>query len=44
MKSLITTSDRMQIEAPHFLMKSEKKLKKAQRSLSKKKKGTGKRM
>ena len=34
LKALITTSDGMQMEPPHFLMKSEKKLAKAQRQLS----------
>ena len=43
LKALITTSDGMQLEPPHFLMKSEKKLKKAQRNLSRKQKGSGKR-
>ena len=33
----------MQIEPPHYLGRSEKKLKKAQKSLSRKKKGSGKR-
>ncbi len=43
LKALITTSDGEQIEPPHFLIKSEKKLKKAQRDLSRKMKGSGKR-
>ena len=43
LRALITTSDGMQMEPPHFLMKSEKKLKKAQRNLSRKQKGSGKR-
>ncbi len=43
LKSLITTSEGMQIEPPHYLGRSEKKLKKAQKSLSRKKKGSGKR-
>jgi putative transposase len=44
LKSLITTSDGIQIEPPKFLRKSERKLKKAQKQLSKKKKGSGKRI
>ena len=43
LKSIITTSDGSQIEPPHFLIKSERKLKRAQRNLSTKKKGSGKR-
>ena len=43
LKALITTSDGMQMEHPHFLMKSEKKLAKAERQLSGKMKGSGKR-
>ena len=43
LKALITTSDGIQIDPPRFLRKSEKKLKRAQRNLSTKKKGSGKR-
>ena len=43
LKALITTSDGEQIEPPQFLRKSEKKLKRAKRQFSKKKKGSGKR-
>ena len=43
LKALITTSDGIQIDPPRFLGKSEKKLKRAQRNLSTKKKGSGKR-
>ncbi|MCL4451078.1 MAG: transposase [Candidatus Thermoplasmatota archaeon] len=43
LKALITVSDGTQIEPPRFLGKSEKKLKKAQRNLSRKQKGSGKR-
>jgi len=43
LKALITISNGEQIGPPRFLRKSEKKLKKAQRSLSRKMKGSGKR-
>ena len=43
LKSIITTSDGIQTEPPEFLRKSEKKLVKAQRQLSRKMKGSGKR-
>ena len=43
LKSIITTSDGIQIDPPRFLGKSEKKLEKAQRNLSRKKNGSGKR-
>ena len=43
LKALITTSDGIQIDPPRFLRKSEKKLVKAQRQLSRKMKGSGKR-
>ena len=43
LKALITTSDGDRIDPPRFLRKSEKKLKKAQRNLSRKKTGSGKR-
>jgi putative transposase len=43
LRALITTSDGIQIEPPEFLRKSEKKLVKAQRQLSRKMKGSGKR-
>ncbi len=43
LKSLITTSEGMQIEPPHYLGRLEKQLKRAQKSLSRKKKGSGKR-
>ena len=43
LKALITVSDGSQIEPPRFLRKSEKKLGKAQRQLSKKIKGSEKR-
>ena len=40
LKSLITTSEGMHIDPPHFLGKSEKRLTKTQRNLSIKKKGS----
>ena len=43
LKSIITTSDGIQIDPPRSLEKSDKKLSKAQRNLSMKKKGSGKR-
>ncbi|MGC8563262.1 MAG: RNA-guided endonuclease InsQ/TnpB family protein, partial [Thermoplasmata archaeon] len=43
LKSIITTSDGIQIEPPQYMIKSEKKLAKAQKQLSKKIKGSGKR-
>ena len=43
LKSIITTSDGIQIDPPEFLRKSEKKLSKAQRQLSRKIKGSEKR-
>jgi putative transposase len=43
LKSIITTSDGIQIDPPRFLGKSEKKLRRAQRQLSRKMKGSGKR-
>jgi putative transposase len=43
LKSIITTSDGIQIDPPEFLRKSEKKLKRAQKQLSGKLKGSGKR-
>ncbi len=43
LSALITVSDGTQIEPPRFLRKSERKLKKAQRNLSRKKNGSGKR-
>ena len=43
LKSIITVSDGSQIEPPQFLRKSEKKLSKAQKRLSGKMKGSGKR-
>ena len=43
LKALITISDGEQIDPPRFLGKSEKKLKRAQKRLSKKLKGSGKR-
>ena len=43
LKSIITTSDGIQIDPLRSLEKSEKKLSKAQRNLSMKKKGSGKR-
>ena len=43
LKALITTSDSDWIDSPRFLRKSEKKLKRAQRDLSRKVKGSGKR-
>ena len=43
LKALIMTSNDHQIEPPAFLMKSEMKLKKAQRNLSRKKNGSKKR-
>jgi putative transposase len=43
LKSIITTSDGMQIDPPRFLGKSEKKLEKAQRNLFRKMNGSGKR-
>ncbi len=43
LKALFTTSDGKQTEPPEFLRKSEKKLRKAQRNLSGKKTGSGKR-
>ena len=43
LKSIITTSDGIQIDPPEFLRKSEKKLKRAQKQLARKKKGSGKR-
>ena len=43
LKALIMTSNDRQIEPPAFLMNSEKKLKKAQRILSRKKNRSGKR-
>ncbi|MCL6090116.1 MAG: transposase [Candidatus Thermoplasmatota archaeon] len=44
LKSIITTSEGLQIEPPKYLRKSEKKLKRAQKQLSRKKKGSGKRI
>ena len=43
LRALITISDGEQIDPPRFLGKSEKKLKRAQKRLSKKLKGSGKR-
>jgi len=43
LKSLITLSDSKQIESPQFLRKSENKLAKQQRNLSRKKKGSNNR-
>ena len=43
LKSIITTSDGIQIEPPQYMRKSEKKLARAQRQLSRKKKGSEKR-
>ena len=43
LKSIITTSDGIQIDPPEFLRKSEKKLKRAQKQIARKKKGSGKR-
>jgi putative transposase len=43
LKSIITTSDGIQIEPPQYMRKSEKKLAKAQRQLSRKIKGSEKR-
>ncbi len=43
LKALITTSDGVQVDPPKLLRESEKKLKRAQRNLSRKKKGSGKR-
>ena len=43
LKYIITTSDGIQTEPPQFLRKSEKKLKRAQKRLSRKLKGSGKR-
>ncbi len=42
MKFLITTSDGMRMELPEFLRKPEKKLKRKQKQLSRKLKGSGK--
>ncbi len=44
LKSIITTSDGLQIEPQQHLRKSEKKLKRVQKQLSRKKKGSGKRI
>ena len=43
LKSIITAGDGSQLEPPQFLRKSEKKLRKAQRNLFRKQKGSGKR-
>ncbi|MHB1663469.1 MAG: RNA-guided endonuclease InsQ/TnpB family protein, partial [Thermoplasmataceae archaeon] len=43
LKSIITTSEGLQVEPPQYLRKSEKKLKRVQKELSRKKKGSGKR-
>ncbi len=43
LESFVTMSDGTYIESPHFLGVSEKQLKKAQKSLSRKKRGLGKR-
>ena len=42
LKSIITASDGSHMEPPQFLRKSEKKLTRAQRNLSRKRKGSGK--
>ncbi len=41
--SIITTSEGLQVEPPQYLRKSEKRLERAQRELSRKKEGSGKR-
>ncbi len=43
LRSIITTSEGLRIEPPKYLRKMERKLKKAQKQLSRKKKGSGKR-
>ena len=43
LKAIITTSDGVQVDPPKLLMESEKKLKRAQKDLSRKMKGSGNR-